>query len=67
MLKKVKKLIHSTRGQISLEFSILMAAIVSAAVIAGYYIIASSKDVGHNNIDAINHTYNVTMKALNKV
>ncbi|EHP85260.1 class III signal peptide-containing protein [Methanotorris formicicus] len=69
MSEKIKKFIKilSVRGQISLEFSVLLLVVIVAAAIAGYYIIASSKEIGYNNIDSINHTYNVTMKTLSNV
>jgi uncharacterized protein (UPF0333 family) len=70
MSEKIKNFIYkmlSVKGQISMEFSILMLAGLVAAVVAGYYLIISSKDIGDANIDTINHTYNTTMGALNKV
>ncbi len=63
MIKKI----YSKKGQISLEFSILMLAVITGAVLAGYYMLSSAKEVKSSNIDTINKTSTVTIKALSKV
>ncbi|AEH06345.1 class III signal peptide-containing protein [Methanothermococcus okinawensis] len=63
MIKKI----YSQRGQISLEFSILMFAGITAAVVLGYYMIKSSIDVKNTNINTINKTSDATMNALKTV
>jgi uncharacterized protein (UPF0333 family) len=63
MIKKI----CSSKGQISLEFSILMLAVITAAVILGYYMLKSAINVKKMNIDTINKSSNATMTALEKV
>ncbi|MDK2789862.1 MAG: hypothetical protein PWP15_369 [Methanothermococcus sp.] len=62
----IRKL-FSSRGQLSLEFSILILALVAAAAILGYYMISSSKEVQKLHINSINKTYNATMENLQTV
>lgn len=57
----------SNRGQISLEFSVLVLAVITAAIILGYHIIVTSKAVQESNIETINNTHNTAMDALSEV
>ena len=59
--------IYSSRGQISLEFSILMLAVITAAVVLGYYMLKSAINVKKMNIDTINKSSNATITALETV
>ena len=59
--------IHSKRGQISIEFALLVATLVLSAVIVAYYLVVSSVGVRNAHIDAINKTSNVAEKVLSRV
>ena len=61
------KKLFSKKGQISLEFSILMMTVVLAAVIAGYYMIEAAMDIRNISIDTINRTSNAVLHALSTV
>ncbi|WP_292460713.1 class III signal peptide-containing protein [Methanothermococcus sp.] len=63
MIKKI----CSCRGQISLEFSILMFAGITAAALLGYYMLKSAINVKNTNIEIINKTSDATMNALKTV
>ena len=62
----LKKLL-SNNGQISLEFSILMIAVIVAGVIVGYYMIETSQNVRDTNMDTINRTSNTILQVLSTV
>jgi uncharacterized protein (UPF0333 family) len=59
--------IYSSRGQISLELSILMIAVITAAVILGYYMLKSAINVKKMDMDTINKSSNATITALETV
>ena len=59
--------IYSKRGQISIEFALLVATLVLSAVIVAYYLVVSSVGVRNAHIDAINKTSNVAEKVLSRV
>ena len=59
--------IYSKRGQISIEFGLLVATLVLSAVIVAYYLVVSSVGVRNAHIDAINKTSNVAEKVLSRV
>lgn len=61
------KMLFSKNGQISLEFSILMMAVVLAGIIVGYYMIETSLDIRDTYIDTINRTSNRVLQALSTV
>ena len=61
------KKLFSKKGQISLEFSILMMTVVLAAVVAGYYMIEAAMDIRNISIDTINRTSNAVLYALSTV
>ncbi|MBA2861248.1 class III signal peptide-containing protein [Methanococcus maripaludis] len=61
------KKFFSNRGQLSLEFSVLILAVITAAILLGYHLIVSSKAVQESNIDTINNTHNTAMDALSEV
>jgi len=61
-----KKLI-SKRGQISLEFSILMMTVILAGVIVGYYMIKTSLDIRDAQMETINDTSNTVLQTLSTV
>jgi len=63
MIKKI----YSSRGQISLELSILMIAVITAAVILGYYMLKSAINVKKMDMDTINKSSNATITALETV
>ena len=66
-MKKVIKKLLSQKGQLSIELSILMVAIIAAAVIVGYHMINTAIGIKNTSIDMINRTSNVTMEALSVV
>jgi len=57
----------SSRGQISMEFSILMLVVITAATIVGYHMLKSAVDVRDMNVNTINKSANITITALEKV
>jgi len=59
--------IYSSRGQISLELSILMIAVITAALILGYYMLKSAINVKKMDMDTINKSSNATITALETV
>ncbi|ABO34626.1 conserved hypothetical protein [Methanococcus maripaludis C5] len=61
------KKFFSNKGQLSLEFSVLILAVITAAILLGYHLIVSSKAVQESNIDTINNTHNTAMDALSEV
>ena len=61
------KKLFSKKGQISLEFSLLMMTVVVAAVVAGYYMIEAAMDIRNISIDTINRTSNAVLHALSTV
>jgi uncharacterized protein (UPF0333 family) len=61
------KKFFSKRGQLSLEFSVLVLAVITAAILLGYHLIVSSKAVQESNIDTINNTHNTAIDALSEV
>jgi uncharacterized protein (UPF0333 family) len=63
MIKKI----YSPKGQISLEFSILMLAVITTTVILGYYMLKSAISIKKMYIDTINKSSNVTITALETV
>jgi len=62
----LEKLI-SKKGQISLEFSLLMMTVVVAAVVAGYYMIEASLNIRDTSMEVINRTSNAVLQALSTV
>ena len=59
--------IHSERGQVSIEFSLLVATLVLSAVIVAYYLVVSSVGVKDAHMDAINKTSSVAESVLSRV
>jgi len=59
--------IHSKRGQVSIEFALLITTLVLSAVIVAYYLVVSSVGVRGAHIDAINKTSNVAESVLSRV
>ena len=59
--------IYSSRAQISMEFSILVVAVIVGATIVGYYMLKSAIVVKDTNVDIIEKTSNITMKVLKTV
>jgi uncharacterized protein (UPF0333 family) len=59
--------IKSNRGQVSIEFSLLIMTVVLSAMIVGYYLVSSSVGVRDAHLEAINKTSNVAKDVLNKV
>ena len=57
----------SQRGQLSMEFSILMMAVIVAASIVGYHMITSAVEVRDTNINIINGTSNAIINTLSVV
>ncbi|HID47356.1 MAG TPA: class III signal peptide-containing protein [Methanothermococcus okinawensis] len=62
----LKKLL-SKKGQISLEFTILMMTVVLAAVIVGYYMIKVALHSKEVSISTIDHTSNLVLQTLSRV
>jgi len=59
--------IHSKRGQVSIEFALLVTTLVLSAVIVAYYLVVSSVGVRDAHIDSINKTSNVAESVLSSV
>jgi uncharacterized protein (UPF0333 family) len=59
--------IYSSRAQVSMEFSILVVAVIVGATIVGYYMLKSAIVVKDTNVDIIEKTSNITMKVLKTV
>ena len=59
--------IYSSRAQISMEFSMLVVAVIVGATIVGYYMLKSAIVVKDTNVDIIEKTSNITMKVLKTV
>ena len=66
-MKKIIIKLISQRGQISMEFSILMMAVVIAASIVGYNMIKSAIEVRDISMETINRTSNNIMEKLSVV
>ena len=66
-MKKIIKKLLSQKGQFSMEFSILMVAVIVAAVMVGYHMVTTATEVRDTNINVINRTSNATMEALSVV
>ncbi|MCQ6254510.1 class III signal peptide-containing protein [Methanocaldococcus sp.] len=61
------KIIKSNRGQISLEFSLLVMVVIVSALIVSYYLISSAIDVRKAEITTINATSNAAKEVLSTV
>ena len=59
--------IYSKRGQVSIEFALLIATIVVSAVIVAYYLLVSSIGVRNAHINVINKTSKVAEEVLSRV
>ncbi len=57
----------SKKGQLSMEFGLLMLAVVVGATIVGYYLISSALYIKTSQVNNINETSDITLKALHKV
>ncbi|MBW9220710.1 class III signal peptide-containing protein [Methanothermococcus sp. SCGC AD-155-M21] len=66
-MKKIIIKLISQRGQLSMEFSILMMAVVVAASIVGYNMIKSAIEVKNTSMETINGTSNTIMEELSVV
>ena len=66
-MKKIIIKLISQRGQLSMEFSILMMAVIIAASIVGYHMIKSAMDVRDTSMETINGTSNTIMEELSVV
>ena len=66
-MKKIIIKLISQRGQLSMEFSILMMAIIVAASIVGYHMITSAIEVRDTSMETINGTSNTIMEKLSVV
>ncbi len=64
---RIIKFIKSNRGQISLEFSMLIMVIIVSALIVSYYLISTAIDVRKADIATINATSNAAKDALSTV
>ncbi|XRP97213.1 class III signal peptide-containing protein [Methanocaldococcus sp. 16A] len=59
--------IKSNKGQISLEFSMIVMVVILSALIVGYYLISTAIETKKANVEIINHSSNVAEEALSKV
>ena len=59
--------IKSNKGQISLEFSMLVMVVILSALIVGYYLISTAIETKKANVEIINQSSNVAEEALSKV
>ena len=66
-MKKIIIKLISQRGQLSMEFSILMMAVIVAASIVGYNMIRSAIEVRDSSMETINGTSNAIINALSVV
>ncbi|WP_423792591.1 class III signal peptide-containing protein [Methanocaldococcus indicus] len=62
----IKKLL-SNKGQISMEFAILMMVVVTTSTILTYYLMKSAISIKDTSVKAINETANTAEKALSTV
>lgn len=58
-MKFIMKFIKSNKGQISLEFSLLVMVVVLSAIIVSYYLIKTAIETRNANMDVINQSSNV--------
>ncbi|MBP2172566.1 class III signal peptide-containing protein [Methanococcus voltae] len=63
----IPKKLFSKKAQISLEFSILIGAVIAAAAILGYYMIDVSQKIQDSSISSMNNTSNVALEGLKNV
>ncbi|MBP2143564.1 uncharacterized protein (UPF0333 family) [Methanococcus voltae] len=63
----IPKKLFSKKAQISLEFSILIGAVIAAAAILGYYMIDVSQKIQDSSISSINNTSNAALDGLKNV
>ncbi|XRO76714.1 class III signal peptide-containing protein [Methanocaldococcus sp. 10A] len=61
------KFIKSNKGQISLEFSMLMMIVILSALIVGYYLISTAIEIKKANIETINQSSKVAEDTLSTV
>ncbi|AAB99411.1 TPA: class III signal peptide-containing protein [Methanocaldococcus jannaschii] len=66
-MKFIMKFIKSNKGQISLEFSLLVMVVVLSAIIVSYYLIKTAIETRNANMDVINQSSNVAEKSLSNV
>ncbi len=59
--------IKSNKGQISLEFSLLVMVVILSAIIVSYYLIKTAIETRDANMKVINESSNVAKKALSNV
>ncbi|AIJ05091.1 hypothetical protein JH146_0240 [Methanocaldococcus bathoardescens] len=59
--------IKSNKGQISLEFSLLVMVVVLSAIIVSYYLISTAIETKKANVEIINQSSNVAEKVLSNV
>ncbi|MCS3901121.1 class III signal peptide-containing protein [Methanococcus voltae] len=65
--KTISKRLFSKKAQISLEFSLLIGAVIAAAAILGYYILDVSQTIQDSSIKSINNTSNQALNDLKNV
>ncbi|ADC68945.1 Protein of unknown function DUF361 [Methanocaldococcus sp. FS406-22] len=59
--------IKSNKGQISLEFSLLVMVVVLSAIIVSYYLIKTAIETRDANMEVINESYTTAKNALSNV
>ncbi|WP_048056302.1 class III signal peptide-containing protein [Methanocaldococcus fervens] len=59
--------IKSNRGQISLEFSLLVMVVVLSAIIVSYYLISTAIETKESSVEIINKSSNTAENILSKV
>jgi uncharacterized protein (UPF0333 family) len=57
----------SNKGQISLEFSILVMVVILSAIIVSYYLIKTAVETKDANVEVINESYDTTKNVLSNV
>ena len=57
----------SNKGQISLEFSILVMVVILSAIIVSYYLIKTAVETKDANVEVINESYSTAKNALSNV
>ncbi len=61
------KKLKSNKGQISLEFSLLVMVVILSAIIISYYLISTAVETKKANMEVINQSANTAKDALSKV
>ncbi len=61
------KKLKSNKGQISLEFSLLVMVVILSAIIISYYLISTAVETKKANMEVINQSANTAKDVLSKV